>query len=132
MATHPSPKLVRIRPGAGFTAKRNLNYFLGISQQTAGAQGLSMNLVRVPPGGRAEPHAHVGFETAIYLLEGRVENRYGEKLQESVITEAGDFLFIPPGVPHQPVNLSATEPAVAVIARTFAGEEEPVKPYPPA
>ena len=132
MPTEFPEGLVRVRGAeAGRQDKRNLNYFLGISGRTAGARGISMNLVRVPPGGRAEPHAHVGFETAIYLLEGRVDNRYGEGLRRSVITEAGDFLYIPPGVPHQPVNLSDTEPAVAVIARTLATEDEPVEPYTP-
>ena len=46
-----------------------------------------------------------------------------------MISQAGDFLFIPPGVPHQPVNLSATERAVALIARNDAGEQERVVPY---
>jgi uncharacterized RmlC-like cupin family protein len=46
------------------------------------------------------------------------------------VTEAGDFLFVPPGVPHQAVNLSDTEPAVAIIARNDANEHERVVPYP--
>ena len=82
-----------------------------------------MHLVVVPPGAAAEPHYHDGYETAIYQLEGRVETRYGEGLERSVVTEAGDFLFVPPGVPHQAVNLSATERAVALIARNDAGEQ---------
>ena len=88
-----------------------------------------MHLVVVPPGAAAEPHYHDGFETAIYQLEGRVETRYGHRLEQSVISQAGDFLFIPPGVPHQPVNLSATERAVALIARNDASEQERVVPY---
>jgi uncharacterized RmlC-like cupin family protein len=47
------------------------------------------------------------------------------------VTEAGDFLFVPPGVPHQAVNLSGTERAVALIARNDAGEQERVVPYAP-
>jgi len=70
-----------------------------------------MHLVAVPPGAAAEPHYHDGFETAIYQLEGRVETRYGDRLERSVISEAGDFLFIPPGQPHEAINLSHTEPA---------------------
>jgi len=130
MSEHPQKKLVRVRPSEDFTTKRNLNYFLGISEKTAGTQNLSMNLVKIPPGGKAEPHYHDGFEAGIYILEGRVDNRWGEGLKESVITEAGDFLFIPPGIPHQPVNMSDTEPAVAVISRSIASEQEPVVPYP--
>ncbi|MEE8205922.1 MAG: cupin domain-containing protein, partial [Nitrospinaceae bacterium] len=98
-------RLVRVRPGEAFTTKRNLNYFTGLSESTAGTQNLSMMLVRIPPGGKAEPHYHDGFEAGIYILEGKVDNLFGEGLRESVVTEKGDFLFIPPGVPHQPVNL---------------------------
>jgi len=56
---------------------------------------------------------------------------YGEGLKESVVTEKGDFLFIPPGVPHQPINLSDTEPALAIVSRNIATEQEPVVLYPP-
>ena len=62
-------------------------------------------------------------------LVGALMQLYGEGLERSVISQAGDFLFIPPGVPHQPVNLSATERAVALIARNDAGEQERVVPY---
>ena len=55
-----------------------------------------MHLVVIPPGGVAEPHYHRDFETAIYVLEGRVETRYGPGLQQSVVNVAGDSLFIPP------------------------------------
>ena len=128
---HPQKKLMRVRPGDEFTTKRNLNYFPGLSENTAGTQNLSMMLVRIPPGGKAEPHYHDGFEAGIYILEGKVDNLYGEGLKESVVTEKGDFLFIPPGVPHQPVNLSDTEPALAIVSRNIASEQEPVVLYNP-
>ncbi len=84
---------------------------------------------RRPARAAADPHFHEGYETAIYQLEGRVETRYGEGLEQSVVTEAGDFLYVPPGVPHQAVNLSQTERAVAIIARNDADEQERVVPY---
>jgi uncharacterized RmlC-like cupin family protein len=118
-----------IRPERTARGRQRLDYFLGVSGETCGATGLAMHLVVVPPGASAEPHYHDGYETAIYQLEGRVETRYGEGLAESVVTEAGDFLFVPPGVPHQAVNLSDTEPAVALIARNDANEQERVVPY---
>jgi uncharacterized RmlC-like cupin family protein len=91
-----------------------------------------MNLVVIPPGGAAQPHMHRGYETAIYLLEGRVETRYGAGLRKSVIHEAGDFIFIPADVPHQPVNLSATQPAKALVARNDPNEQESVVVYDPS
>ncbi|MCI0397700.1 MAG: cupin domain-containing protein [Chloroflexi bacterium] len=110
-------------------ARQRLPYFVGISGATTGATGLSMNLVIIPPGGAAEPHLHRGYETAIYVLAGRVKTLYGPGLQESVITEAGDFLFIPADVPHQPVNLSDSEPARAIVARNDPNEQESVELY---
>ncbi len=118
-----------IRPEPHATGRQHLDYFLGVSGDTCGATGLAMHLVVVPPGASADPHYHDGHETAIYQLEGLVETRYGDGLAESVVTQAGDFLFIPPGVPHQAVNLSGTEPAVAIIARNDAAEQERVVPY---
>jgi len=118
-----------IRPQAAARGRQRLDYFLGVSAETCGATGLAMHLVVVPPGAAAEPHLHDGYETAIYQLEGRVETRYGDGLERSVVTEPGDFLFVPPGVPHQAVNLSATERAVAIVARNDANEAERVVPY---
>lgn len=126
------PLLVTVRPDREIATRQRLPYFVGISEASAGARGLSMHLVVVPPGGHAEPHVHRGYETGIYVLEGRVETRYGPGLRESVINEAGDFLFIPPGVPHQPFNLSDTQPARAIVARNDANEQERVEPYDPA
>jgi uncharacterized RmlC-like cupin family protein len=88
-------------------------------------------MVVIPPGASSEPHRHVGYETAIYVLDGRVETRYGTGLQQSVINEAGDFLFIAPDVPHQAFNLSTTEPARAIVARNDPNEQESVAPYDP-
>jgi uncharacterized RmlC-like cupin family protein len=118
-----------IRPDGAVTTRQRLPYFVGVSAQTVGARGLSMHVVVIPPGASAEPHAHRGYETAIYVLEGRVETRYGEGLARSVVSEAGDFLFIPPDVPHEAINLSATEPARAIVARNDPCEQDNVVPY---
>ena len=119
-----------VRPDRSLTTRQRLPYFIGISRDTVGSTGLSMHLIAIPPGGRSEPHAHRRYETAIYVLEGRVETRYGPGLAASVISEAGDFLFIPPDEPHQAINLSATEPARAIVARNDPAEQENVAPYP--
>jgi len=120
-----------VRPDLEVSTLQRLPYFIGIGGATVGATGLSMHLVVIPPGARAEPHAHVGHETAIYVLEGRVLTRWGEGLTEEVVSEAGDFLFIPPGVPHEAINLSADAPARAVVARNDANEQDRVVPYAP-
>lgn len=107
-------------------------YAATLSATSAGATGISMNMVVIPAGAKAEPHFHNGYETAIYLLKGRVETLYGENLAKSVTNEAGDFIFIPAGVPHQPINQSATEAAIAIVARNDANEQESVQVYKPA
>ena len=125
------PTVTAIRPDEHVPTRQGLPYFLGVCGRTTGSTGLSMHLVVIPPGARAEPHAHRGYETAIYVLEGRVETRYGEGLASSVVSEPGEFLFIPPGVPHEAINLSATEPARAVVARNDPAEQDNVVPYRP-
>lgn len=128
----PSSEPVTVRPDHEVATRQRLPYFLGISAATAGSRGLSMHLVVIPPGGVGAAHIHRGFETAIYLLEGRVETRYGPGLRRSVVNEPGDFLFIPPDLPHQAFNLSSSEPARAIVARNDAAEQESVVPYDPA
>lgn len=124
-------EIVVVRTPVEVMTKQRLPYFVGISAATAGARSLAMNIVCIPPGAAAEPHIHRGYETAIYLLEGRVMTRYGPGLARSIINEAGDFLYIPAGVPHQPVNLSDTETARAIVARNDANEQESVVLYDP-
>jgi len=124
-------EVVVVRPPAETMSRQRLPQFVGISRETAGATGISMNLVVIPAGGAAGPHLHRGYETAIYILGGRVETRYGAGLGRSRVCEAGDFVFIGAGVPHQPVNLSATEPALAIVARNDPDEQENVVAYRP-
>jgi len=123
------PTIVTVRPDKEVMTLQKLPYFIGVSNASAGAQGISMNMVVIPPGGSAEPHFHKGFETAIYLIKGRVLTRFGEGLKQETINESGDFLFIPASLPHQPVNLSDTEAAVAIVARNVADEQESVVHY---
>jgi len=122
-------KVQGLRPDREVITRQRLPYFIGISGQTVSATGLSMHLVVIPPGARAEPHVHVGYETGIYVLEGTVRTRWGPALEHEVISQAGDFLFVPPGVAHEAINLSATHPARAVVARNHPAEQDLVEPY---
>ena len=120
-------EIVTIRPLTTVDNLQGLKQFVGISGANTGARGLSMNRVVIPPGGQAAAHRHVGSESAIFLLAGRVRTFYGPCLEKSLINQAGDFLFIPPGVVHMPVNLSASEAAIAIVARNDANEQEHVE-----
>lgn len=118
-----------IRPDHEVMTKQRLPYFIGISGQTVGSKGLSMHIVIIPPGAKADPHIHVGYETGIYVLEGEVLTRWGNRLEHELVSRAGDFLFVPQGVPHEAVNLSTSQPARAVVARNDPNEQDRVLPY---
>jgi uncharacterized RmlC-like cupin family protein len=124
--TAPERTCVIVRPGSQVTTRQGLPNFAGISTESAGALGLCLHLIEIPPGGRATPHLHEGHETALYVLEGHVGMRYGDELEHYLEVAAGDFLYIPPNLRHQPFNLSNTEGARAVAARTDPNEQESV------
>lgn len=115
-----------LRGGRTFAGRQGLEYFEGISAQSAGAKALCMHRLDMPPGAAALPHLHEAHETAIYVLSGRARMRYGDGLASTVEVESGDFVYIPPGVPHLPSNASETEPCTALIARTDPNEQESV------
>ncbi len=129
---NPDAEVVMVRPDAEVMTKQALPNFVGVSEASAGSSAISMNMVIIPPGGRADPHVHKGYESAIYVMEGEVETRYGTGLTKSMINKAGDFIFIPADVPHQPINLSKTKRAVAIVSRNDANEQESVEHYDPA
>jgi uncharacterized RmlC-like cupin family protein len=118
-----------IRGGANCRRWNNIQYKVGMSAKNVGSSKLSMNVATIPPGGVAYAHIHVGFELMLYILEGRVRHEYGAGLKSSIDNEAGDFIYIEPGVPHEVFNLSDAEPVVAVVARSDAGEWENIVPY---
>lgn len=118
-------KIVRRHHSEGFHGKQGLDYFSGISAETAGAQGICLHILSMPPGAEAKPHFHAAHETAIYMLEGAAEFRHGPKLEHLDRVEAGDFIYIPAGVPHQPFN-PTQQVARALIARTDPNEQESV------
>ncbi|HEY7351074.1 MAG TPA: cupin domain-containing protein [Ktedonobacterales bacterium] len=124
--------IIVVKEGVAIEAKQEIPYFVGVSARTTGARGISMQRTVIPPGGAAKAHIHLGYETAIYIVQGRVETHYGPGLRESIINGPGEFVYIPANVPHQPRNLSETEPAIAIVARNDANEQEHVIPYDPA
>jgi uncharacterized RmlC-like cupin family protein len=114
-----------VRGAGGFRGKQGLDYFTGISAETAGARAICLHMLVMPPGAEAKPHYHAAHETAIYMLEGRASFRHGPNLETLDVVEEGDYIYIPPGVPHQPFNDSGAV-ARALIARTDPNEQESV------
>jgi uncharacterized RmlC-like cupin family protein len=118
-----------IRPGESYHGKQDLDYFAGISAQSADATGICMHLLTIPPGAEARAHYHEHHETAIYVLSGEAGMWHGEGLAEHLTVRAGEFLYIPPNTPHQPYNPSNRVPCTAVLARTDPNEQESVVLY---
>jgi uncharacterized RmlC-like cupin family protein len=115
-----------VRGGREHLGKQGLLYAVGVSAESVDATGIHLQLVTIPPGGRAKAHKHEAHETAIYALSGESCMWYGERLEEHVTVRPGDFLYIPANVPHLPYNPSRTETVVALIARTDPNEQESV------
>jgi uncharacterized RmlC-like cupin family protein len=117
--------VIVIRAGGSYDGKQGMSLATGVSRQSAGAQGLCLHLVTIPPGTRGVPHVHDGHESAIYTVCGETEVWHGEGLMQRTVVRAGDFMYVPPGIPHLPVNRSDVL-TVAVVARTDPREQESV------
>ena len=113
-----------IRGSGTWRGWNGIRYKTGLSGKNVGANQLSMNVATIPPGGVAYAHIHVDFEVMLYILHGDVRHEYGPALEYVLENTAGDFIFIEPGVPHEVLNMSDTEPVVAVVARSDASEWE--------
>jgi uncharacterized RmlC-like cupin family protein len=77
-----------------------------ISQATAGATNIYMGLFRVPPGAQSRPHYHDSCESAVYMLSGRLEVKWGDHLEQTVTIGPGDMVYVPPRETHLLQNLS--------------------------
>ena len=111
-----------IRGSGNCRSWNGIQYKPGMSAKNVGSKKLSMNVATIPPGGVAGAHIHVDFEVMLYILEGRVRHEYGDQCRKTIENQAGDFIFIEPGVPHEVFNVSDTEPVMAVVARSDASE----------
>jgi uncharacterized RmlC-like cupin family protein len=109
-----------------FIGKQGLTYRPGVSAETTGSKGIHLQTVVLPPGIWANAHKHVAHETAIYILSGVSGMWYGPALEQNLEVGAGDYLYIPADMPHQPYNPSNTTPCVAIISRTDPNEQESV------
>ena len=116
-----------VRAGESYHEKQGLDYMPGVSAQSVGYQAIWLGSVTLPPrGGRTKAHLHEDHETALYLISGdEVDLWTGEQLEHREVAWAGDYIYIPVGVPHVAVNRTET-PAALVAARTDPNEQESV------
>ena len=120
--------ILTIRGGGARRDWNGIHYKQGMSRKNVGTTNLSANIATIPPGGVAYAHIHVDFEVILYIIEGRVRHEFGDGLKQVIENEAGDFIYIKPGVPHEVFNMSDTEPVVAFVARSSADEWDNIIP----
>ena len=115
-----------IRSAETYEGKQGPSYAGGVSAESVGAQAIWLGMVTMAPGSRTKAHYHADHETAFYVLSGECDLWYGDALAEHEVARAGDYLYIPAGVPHVAVNRSRTEAFVVVGGRTDPNEQESV------
>jgi uncharacterized RmlC-like cupin family protein len=89
-----------------------------INHARVGAQKLWAGTVRIDPDAKTGAHHHGALESVIYVIRGRARMRWGEALEFTAEAGAGDFIYIPPYVPHQEINASPDEVLECVLVRS--------------
>ena len=94
-----------------------------INRATAGANKLWAGTVVIHPDAKTGAHHHGALESVIYVVSGRARMRWGERLEFVAEAGPGDFIFIPPFVPHQEINALPDQPLSCVLVRS---DQEPI------
>jgi uncharacterized RmlC-like cupin family protein len=89
-----------------------------INHARVGAQKIWAGTVTIEPDAKTGAHHHGELESVIFVIRGKARMRWGENLEFTAEAEAGDFIFIPPYVPHQEINANPTEPLDCVVVRS--------------
>lgn len=100
-----------------------MNRKAAINLATAGANKLWAGTIDISPNARTGAHHHGNLESIIYVLRGRARMRWGEQLEFTAEAGVGDFIYVPPFVPHQEINASEAELLQCVVVRS---DQEPV------
>ena len=89
-----------------------------INAARVGAQKIWAGTVAIQPNAKTGAHHHGALESVIYVVRGRARMRWGEKLEFVAEAGPGDFIYVPPYVPHQEINARQDEPCEAVVVRS--------------
>jgi uncharacterized RmlC-like cupin family protein len=95
-----------------------MNRAAAVTAARAGAEKLWAGTVTIEPNAKTGAHHHGALESVIYVVEGRARMRWGEHLEFTAEAGPGDFIFVPPYVPHQEINASTNEPLSCVLVRS--------------
>ena len=113
---------VKVIPGSELdpnTAQTpGMNRAAAINLARVGAQKIWAGTVHIHPGARTGAHHHGDLESVIYVLRGRARMRWGERLEFVAEAGPGDFIYVPPFVPHQEINASSEDTLECVLVRS--------------
>lgn len=91
---------------------------VAIDRARMGAQKLWAGTVHIHANAKTGAHHHGPLESVIYVVSGRARMRWGEHLEFTAEAGPGDFIYVPPFVPHQEINASTDEPLSCVLVRS--------------
>src|SRR5882757_2076607 len=113
---------VKVIPGDSLDANTaqtpGMNRAAAINLARVGAQKIWAGTVHIHPDAKTGAHYHGALESVIYVLRGKARMRWGENLEFVAEAEPGDFIFIPPYVPHQEINADPNQPLECVLVRS--------------
>jgi uncharacterized RmlC-like cupin family protein len=126
MSTEPAPRWkhdgVKVVPGNQLdpnTAQTpGMDRKAAITFARVGAQKLWAGTVHIHPDAKTGAHHHGPLESVIYVVKGLARMRWGERLEFTAEAGPGDFIYVPPYVPHQEINASATDVLECVLVRS--------------
>ena len=113
---------VRVIPGNSLDANTaqtpGMNRAAAINLARVGAQKIWAGTVHIHPKAKTGAHHHGALESVIYVVKGKARMRWGERLEYVAEAGPGDFIYVPPYVPHQEINASAEETLECVLVRS--------------
>jgi len=113
---------VKVIPAASLDANTaqtpGMERAAAINLARVGARKIWAGAVRIHPNAKTGAHHHGALESVIYVLKGRARMRWGERLEFTAEAGPGDFIFVPPYVPHQEINASSGETLECVLVRS--------------
>jgi uncharacterized RmlC-like cupin family protein len=112
-----------IGPGQTYVGKQGFTYGAGASAETVGARHICTNVLPVPVGARAKVHYHRDIETIAYLLDGECAVYYGDRLQQRLVLQAGEQIYLPADVPHAPCNESSA-PCTWIVVHASGSDQD--------
>jgi uncharacterized RmlC-like cupin family protein len=123
---HPAPKWkhdgVRVIPGHSLDSNTaqspGMDRKAAINYARVGAQKIWAGTVHIHPNAKTGAHHHGELESVIYVVSGKARMRWGERLEFTAEAGPGDFIYVPPFVPHQEINANPNEPLECVVVRS--------------